>query len=361
MNQAIMDFIGRGGVQGDLASYMAASGTIDPNALRPYVDHRTGKSYITVFAGGDVGDPKNYQAVPIQTNATLRRDEWKRLDEAVLKISESRLGGIQDLITNGLTYDIGSGMGSTVLEWHDMSDAMEADLTMDGITRSVGDRPVFNTNYMPLPIIHSDYEINARVLAASRTKGEPLDTSAAERATRKVLERLEMMLFTDTTYAFGGGSIYSYLSEPNINTVALPLAWDNASKTGALILTDVLNMKQASIDAYHYGPWKLYVPTAYETVLDGDYDTVTPGTTIRERILKISGITGIQVVDTMPADTVVLTQMTSDVVRLVRGMGIQNVEWETEGKMVTKFKVMTIQVPQVRSDADGNSGVVVLS
>jgi hypothetical protein len=291
----------------------------------------------------------------------LRRDEWKRLDEALLKISESRLGGIQDLITNGLTYDIGSGMGSTVLEWHDMSDAMEADLTMDGITRSVGDRPVFNTNYMPLPIIHSDYEINARVLAASRTKGEPLDTSAAERATRKVLERLETMLFTDTTYAFGGGSIYSYLSEPNINNVAIPLAWDDAAKTGALILTDVLNMKQASIDAYHYGPWKLYVPTAYETVLDGDYDTVTPGTTIRERILKISGITGVQVVDTMPADTVVLVQMTSDVVRLVRGMGIQNVEWQTEGKMVTKYKVMTIQVPQVRSDADGNSGVVVLS
>jgi hypothetical protein len=361
MNQAIMDFIGRGGVQGDLAAYVAASGRIDPNTLRPYVDPRNGKSYLTVFTGGDAQDPKNYQAVPIQTNATLRRDEWKRLDEAVLKISESRLGGIQDLISNNLTYDIGSGMGSTVLEWHDVSDAMEADLTMDGVTRSAGDRPVFSTNYLPLPIIHSDYEINARVLAASRTKGEPLDTTAAERATRKVLEKLESMLFTNTTYTFGGGAIYSYLNEPNINLVTLSENWDVSGKTGAEIITDVLNMKQSSIDAYHYGPWKLYVPTSYETVLDEDYDTQTPGTTIRERIMKISGISGIQVVDTLTANTVLLVQMTTDVVRLVRGMGIQNVEWETEGKMVTKYKVMTIQVPQVRSDQEGHSGIVKLS
>lgn len=362
MDRALIDFVGKNGIsQGALAAYGATVGRLDANELRPYLDVRTGKSYITVHTGGDLKNPKNYAAVPIQTNATLRRDEWKLLDEAVLRISESRLGGIQDLISKNLVYNIGSGMGSTVLEWHDLSDAMEADLTMDGVTRSAGDRPAYQTNYLPLPIIHSDYEINARVLAASRNKGEPLDTTAAERAARKVNERLESMLFTDTTYTFGGGAIYSYLNEPNINAVAIPLAWDNAAKTGALILTDVLNMKQASIDALHYGPWRLYVPTAYETVLDGDYDVTTPGTTIRERILKISGIENVSVIDTLPANTVVLVQMTTDVVRLVRGMGIQNVEWQTEGKMITKYKVMTIQVPQVRSDQEGHSGVVVLS
>lgn len=362
MDQALMDFVGKNGIsQGAIAAYAASTGRIDPSMLRPYLDLRTGKSYITAYMGGDVKNPKSYVAVPIQTNATLRRDEWKLLDEAVLKISESRLGGIQDLITKNLVHNIGSGMGSTVLEWHDMSDAMVADLTMDGVTRSPGDRPAYSTNYLPLPIIHSDYEINARVLAASRTKGEPLDTSAAERAARKVNEKLESMLFTDVTYSFGGGAIYSYLNEPNINEVTLPLAWDNAAKTGALILTDVLDMKQSSINAYHYGPWRLYVPTAYETVLDGDYDVTTPGTTIRERILKIAGIESVAVIDTLPANTVVLVQMTSDVVRLVRGMGIQNVEWQTEGKMITKFKCMTIQVPQVRSDQEGHSGVVVLA
>jgi len=53
-----------------------------------------------------------------------------------------------------------------------------------------------------------------------------------------------------------------------------------------------------------------------------------------------------------------LVQMTSDVVRLVRGMGIQNIEWATEGGMMTKYKVMTIQVPQIRADQNGKSGIV---
>ena len=104
----------------------------------------------------------------------------------------------------------------------------------------------------------------------------------------------------------------------------------------------------------------IYVPTAYETVLDNDYGSNYPKS-IRARILEVDGIKGIKVVDTLTANNVIMVQMTTDVVRLVRGMGIQNVEWQTEGKMITKYKVMTIQVPQIRSDQDGNSGLVHLA
>jgi len=48
-------------------------------------------------------------------------------------------------------------------------------------------------------------------------------------------------------------------------------------------------------------------------------------------------------------------------VRLVKGLPLQNVEWQTEGKFINKYKVMTIQVPQVRSDADGRCGIVHLA
>jgi hypothetical protein len=77
--------------------------------------------------------------------------------------------------------------------------------------------------------------------------------------------------------------------------------------------------------------------------------------------MKIAGIKGIKVVDTLTADNILLVQMTSDVVRLVRGMGIQSVEWQVEGKFITKYKVMTIQVPQIRSDQAGRSGIVHLA
>jgi len=334
--------------------------------LKPYIAP-DGKSYITYYNGGNPKSKSSYTTQRIQGNATLRRDEWKQLDEALLEVSRQRLGGIDDLITNGLTYNLGNAMGTTVLEYHDISDAMQAEMTMDGLSRGKGDRPDFNYHYLPITIVHVDYELNTRELAASRNLGNPLDTIDAQMAARKVQEYLEAMLFTNVTYSYGDkgsdgrNTIYSYINHPDRNLVNLSIHWDASAMTGAGIIQDVLEMKQASINDYHYGPWMLYIPTGYETVLDSDYDTVTPGTTIRERLLKIAGIKGIKVIDTLPANNVLLVQMTSDVVRLVRGMGIQNVEWKSEGNMVTNYKVMTIQVPQIRSDYNKRSGIIHLA
>lgn len=351
-----VDLIGKGASQGPIVSAYG-NGNLDPLAMRPYIG-TDGKAYVTYFKGGDAKDMKNYAKREIHTNATLRRDEWKQLDAAIIPISRNRLNGIQDLIDNNLTYNLGNAMGTTVLEWHDVSDSMEADMTMDGITRSQGDRPVFSTNYMPIPIIHVDYEINARVLAASRSLGNPLDTTSAEHAARRVAEKLEAMLFTATSYSFGGGTIYSYLNYSNRNTSTLALKWTTSGVTGAQIVADVLTLKQASMDAKHYGPWTLYVPSAYETLFDEDYSTAKGSNTIRERVEKIEGIQKVKVVDTLTADNILLVQMTPDVVRLVRGLPLQNIQWTEEGRFVSKFKVLTIQVPQIRSDQDGNCGIV---
>jgi hypothetical protein len=39
-------------------------------------------------------------------------------------------------------------------------------------------------------------------------------------------------------------------------------------------------------------------------------------------------------------------------------MGIQNIEWQVEGNFLTKFKVVRIAVPQIRSDQNKRSGIV---
>jgi uncharacterized linocin/CFP29 family protein len=238
---------------------------------------------------------------------------------------------------------------------------------MDGVSRGKGDRPVYQTNYLPIPIVHVDYEINLRVLEASRRLGNPLDTVSAERAARKVAEKLESLLFTDTEYHFGEkddrlqNAIYSYLSHPDVNNVTMDIAWDDSTASGSMVIDDVLAMKQALIDAGFYNTYLVYVPTAYETVLDMDYNVDAPGKTIRQRIMDIGGIRDVKVADKLPADTVVMVQMTTDVVRLVNGLAIQNVEWQTEGRFITKHKVLAIQVPQIRSDANKKCGVAVLA
>jgi hypothetical protein len=363
----VVDLLGQGMAQGVIANQLMNQGQLNLGKMRPYLGVN-GDTFITVYTGGDPLKKENWKVKQINTNATLRRDEWKALDDSLLEISRQRLGGIDDLVSKGLVYNLGNAMGTTVLEWHDVSDAMEAVVTMDGITRSKNDRVKFTHNYLPIPIIHVDYEINARVLSASRSLGNPLDTTNAERAARKVREKIEEMLFTNTQYNFGEkdardrNSIYSYLNHPDRNQVELKKAWDASGTTPAEILKDVSDMKQASLDALHYGPWMLYVPSKYDIVLDQDYSVNGQSLmTLRERILKIAGIEGIKVVDKLTADNVSLVQMTSDVVRLVRGMGLQNVEWAVEGNMATKYKVMTIQVPQIRSDQNGRSGVTHLA
>jgi len=363
---AQVDLIYKGQGQGAVANELLSS-RMDPASMKPYIG-KDGRPYISVYQGGDPEKAENWKA-ELLTNATatLRRDEWKRLDEAIMGIAEYRLGGWDDVVSRGLTYDLGNGMGTTVLEWHDVGDALSVDMTMDGVTRAQNDRPVFQHNYLPLPIIHADYEINSRALAASRNLGNPIDTTLAERAVRRVLEHKENMLFTNVTYSYGEtdsrsrNTIYSYVNFPDRNTVTLADygAWDdNSATSGATILESVLAMKQTSIDNYHYGPWQLYIPTAYETRLDNDYDTTTPGTTIRERIMKISGIEGIKVIDTLAADNVLMVEMRSETIRIVRGMPLQNVEWQTEGRFITKYKVMEIAVPQIRSDQNGKCGIV---
>lgn len=366
-----IDLIGLNGGQGIFAARMQAEGRLDPNRMRPFIG-KNGKAYYSVYKGGDIDDPANYKVVPaIGVNATLRRDEWKALDDVVVEVQKERIGGFDDLAANNLVYNLNNAMGTTVLEWHDISSQLTAELSMDAVTRAKSDRPKFQFNYLPIPILHVDYEINDRQLQTSRNSGNALDTTLAAEATRTIRNALEDMLFTDTSYSYGEkdsrlrNTIYSYVNFPDRNQVTMATHWDDSSMTGKDIVDQIISLKKTLIAAKFYGPYQLYIPTDYETLMDQDYVGSTPdsnaNTTLRSRIMAIEGIKGMKVIDRLPAHNVLMIQMTSNVVRLVNGLGIQNVEWDAEGKFVHKFKVLTIQVPQLRSDQEGNCGILHLA
>lgn len=358
-----VDFLGPNGPQGTLAGIIAKEGRLNPGLMRPFVG-RDGRSYVTVYTSGDPKKKESYKTIPIQTNATLRRDEWKQLEQAVQAAATIRLTGVQDLIDNNCVMNIGNGMATTVLEWHTRSQAHAATLSMDGVNRGEGDRVDYKHNYMPLPLLHVDFEINERFLQTSRLMGRGADVSEAEEAARAVTLKREQMLFTDITYAYGEkddnlrNSIYSYVNFPDRNQVALGTAW--TSETAANIIAKVIAMKQASIDDLHYGPWILYIPVAYETVMDKDYDddAGSAARTIRKRILEIEGISAVKICDTLATDNVLLVEMRPETVRLVRGLPLQTIQWKEEGFLVNKFKVITLDVPQIRSDYNGRCGLV---
>lgn len=293
----------------------------------------------------------------LRTNDLLLYDEWKHIDTTILKAFQLRLVGVADLQARGLTYPIPNGLGKTVLAWQDASDIEDASLSMDAVTKGRRDRPAFEIRYTPLPIIHYDFYFSIRDIEASRNGNMPLDTTMASMAARKVAEKAEELLFTGSdSYTFGGGTIYGYATAQNRNTGSLTANWDDSAADGDSILTDVLAMKQALIDARRYGPYGIYIPTNFETAIEEDFKA-NSDKSIRERLMQVDQLDFMKVADKLTADNVIMTQLTEDSIRLVEGLPVTTVQWDTEGGMVVNFKVMAILIPQPRYDQENRSGI----
>ena len=119
----MIDFIQDGQAHGGVAErLLAANG--DMNALRPYIAE-DGKSYVTVNRGLNADGSANLEAVPTTNSATLRKDEWVRFDQVVIRAARQRLRAYADLRAAN-TYGGFDGMSSMVLEHETMSDPGEA-------------------------------------------------------------------------------------------------------------------------------------------------------------------------------------------------------------------------------------------
>lgn len=347
-----MDLILNGQAHGDVAARMLDA-NFDPTYMRPFKG-ADGRNYVTVNEGGIA------KAVLVSNAATLRKDEWITLDQAVIAAAKPRLRAVADVRGAGLVYNIPNGMAKTILQTETQSDVNEAAISMDGLRESQGDRPHYNLSSLPLPIIHKDFSISARQLAASRNGGSPFDTTMAALAGRRVAELVEQFLLgvsPASAYAFAGGTIYGLTNFPNRNTQSLT-APTTSGWTGATFLGQVLSMKQKSQDDYMFGPWMLYTAPNWDRYLDDDYSTLKGDITLRQRVAQIDGILGVRTLDYLTGYAAVLVQMTPDVVRMVIGMEITTVQWDSHGGMQQNFKVMTIMVPQIRADFNSNCGIV---
>lgn len=352
-----MDFMLNGQASGNVATTLLRS-NFNINALRP------------IAVSDDENDPRGYimnadgKGYKIITNAptAMRYDDWKKIDEIVLKTAKPRLKAVNTIRGNGQSYTLANGMAYTSLQTERQSDISPAIISMDGNRQSEGDRPVFDIINLPLPLIHKDFQLPLRQVLSSRNGGSPLDTTTVELAARRCAEQAEQLLLgTAPTYAFGGGTVYGITNFPNRITYTMT----NPAGGGYLpsqTLADILAMKLASQNAYHFGPWTVLASLDWDQYLDNDYiintNGTTSGVTLRERIKKIDGITDVVTVDYLPTKTMVLVMNATEVCRMVIGMDFVTVQWETNGGFMLNYKIIGIMVPQVRADIVGNSGIV---
>ena len=300
---------------------------------------------------GDVGSMRSL--------AVLQKDEWDQYDQAVVQIAQERFSFISDLMGAGLRYGLSNPMGVMSVTWDRISDMDPAQIDMTAESVDVRDRVTYEQESIPIPIIHKGFRLNLRHLEASRSQGLALDTAHAMVATRNVVETIEDTAIKGTfaTGTGGAGSLYGLTNYPHRNTYTLGGAW--TGRTAVQIKDDVLSMMQAARDDFMYGPYKLYLPTAYQQKMDDDYDTTTSsGRTIRERLLQIEGIQSIGTNHFLPANNVVLVQMTSDVEEVIDGIQPRLIEWQSHGGMVFEYKVLAIMPVRFKRDGNNSCGIV---
>lgn len=296
------------------------------------------------------------------------------VDKAVVNVGLERLIFAADLLDAGLTFPLSDPLSVTQLEWEAISKAGGAQRTMSPSARGENQLPDRAIHRLPIYVTTDDFSIGIRTLKMSQRVGTPLDMTLVEQATRRVNEAIEDAAINGATTLDGqplvvaGYDAPGLLNAPNANAYSLTADWTGANvigTTGPAMLVDVLAMISALQADRKYGPYNLYVGTKAGNLLESDFKVNTTDT-IRQRIERIQaggrGLT-IRVADQMPnaatGKQVAMCQMTSDVVQMVTGQQPTVIPWTSLDGFTLYWLVLAIMVPRMRSDYDGNSGVVV--
>jgi len=383
------DFIMNGNAHGEVAERLGSI-DFDPGLLRPYFDEH-GERCVTLNTGRVKRDDQGRMSpifhkfyvsdlmhrgvsTPVLNATMLRKDDWLEMDRVVLRAARQRLRAWSDLSARN-SFGGFNGMAKMILEHETMSDPGQAVVDMDALTESTTDAPKFQLEGLPLPITHSDFHFSERRLRVSRNSGTPLDLTQAEAAGRRVGELIEKTLIgTQTGVTYGGNSTlvggysnaskvwgYTNFTDRLTYTSLTTPTGTNPNST----VNDVLAMRELLYDDFFYGPFMIYHSTDWDQYLDNDYyvtSTGAPYQTLRDRLRTIEGIEDVRRLDFLTASTnpytMIMVQMTPDVARAVNGMNITTVQWESMGGLRQNFKVMAIQVPQLRSEFSGKCGLL---
>lgn len=376
---------------GDQGLLQSMSVIRNPGIRRPYFD-KWGKPAVTVNTGR--WTVEKGVRVPIQesvqilrlmnqgiidpifltANATsMRKEQWIELDRTVVKEYRTKLTAWDDLMKAN-SFGGFNGMARLTMEYEAMSDPGSAVVDMDGLGEGNQDSPLFKLRSMPLPITHSDFWFSERRLEISGNGGMPFDTTMAEAGARRIgesIERTTIGTTTGVTYGTetagygahdGNSTVYGYLTHPHIFTKAdftAPTAggWVPDTTYNEL-LTAIATMKASGV----YGPYQIYFSTDWFKYMSRAYSVAGgnhSGETLISMLQKLPGVSGVKELEYLTSTfTFIIIKMTSEVARAVNGRDITTLQWPSQGGMRTNFKIMAIQVPQIRSSYSNVCGIM---
>lgn len=352
-----VEFIQDGVASGNLAARLLEC-DMDPNAMRPY-RWRDGKTYIDKWVGNDDKGNPQYKPVRVNNDSVVPWEVWREIDRTVVETALPELRVIADLQAAGLGRTV-DAMSVGVLTHYKRSRSASSRVVWNPAVRARRDRPKYAPAHTPIPFIESEWGFELRDLRMAARGGINLDFDQIRDATRSVLETAEdMVLGTGTAYDFNGYTMPGILNFGDAETQVLS---DPAGGgwSPSVLYGEINAMRQKSINNNFLGPWFLYFGYEWDLYLNKDYSALNPaGQTLREKLLALDGISGIRILRRMTGKKVILIQLTDSVIRLYNGMPLRAIQWESPDGFVVQGKIITSIVPQPRSDADGNTGIVI--
>lgn len=322
-----------------------------------YINNGTPTGPVTAaLMDGQAGMEARYRSFE-----SLPERAWKYLDDRMVTVAKAELVGIADLNKYPDTNINFDGVSASVFTKDRVSEMGDAKRAMSPDNR--GDAAIvdFDTIGVPLFVTFKDFWVDRRRMQSAARENISLYSQSVDEATRSVSRHLESMLFNGS-YNAAGSTAYGYTTFPDRQTHTISTSWSTAEPDE--ILADVNAMISKSMQANHMGPWMLYIPWQYQVRLNQDY---TVGTndypvsgSIQNRLMQLPGLDGIRVSSYLANDNVVLVEMNSSTVQLINGLPMSVQDWEPANSNNWKhlFKVLTIAVPFLYSDYDGQCGIV---
>jgi hypothetical protein len=329
----------------------------DPGCLRPWA--HDGKTYVSVY-NHQLGKKVNVKISNSPSSMTY--EQWKEFDNKLVTAVTAKLVMWQALTGKGLTYKLNSGMAHTILFSQKMGNLGPASISMDALDEDQKERPSFDNESLPLPIMHKSFSYSLRqlLMAKAGPLSVPLDETSKNQSARAIAEYLEALTAGKApTFTFAGLSIYGSTTHPSriTKTFTAPNATGWTPQT---LLAEFMDARQALYDIGETGPYLAFFAPAWDQYLDDDWSALKGDGTIRERLQKLAGFTGDAFI-TAP----VLTGFEINIVaqkdppfRGVTGLELQAVQWSDQGGLAENWKMLAMKVPSWRADANGNMGVV---
>lgn len=339
---------------------------------RPYINSK-GALVVDAPAGFDhakgvrlykprvIATPGNFNV-----NATLRKDEWLRLDVELLEAYRERLTLVDDCRAAGMVMNVG-GLGVLISEWENASEITDAAIDMHGEPPGTGkkDRQEFGLNGVPIPVIHKEFDIGERVLMASRTRGASLDTTTGLEAARACARTAESMFFNGVAGALGASNsagntyqIYGVLNFPNRVTFTSLSDWSDPATSQETILSEILQMiSTMETTQRRYGPFNLYIPADAAFQFYDDYKAESDKT-LMQRVLEDPRINSVKVADTLPEGNVSLIQMDKSTMDVAEAAPESNIQWASGSGWTNHFQNFAALAPRLKTDFDGRCGIL---